>query len=484
MAWFCMMVYGMMYHEMWRDEMRALSISIQTPSYLDLPSYLKNEGHPILWYLVLKLCFDIFHDTAVLPVLSILFASGIVFLLLFRSPLPLLLCAFIIFGTWCLYDYGINCRNYGIGAFLLLLFAELYSRNPKNIILHACILALAAQTNIYAAVMSMFIGLWMLSEVPREELFSKKTFTTAGIICASFLFVVYVTLPDKNSLVVGHQPINMEKLGSIWDIGHGFGDLLFTWFPYKRGLVTSSLLLSLLLFIPKPKSLLLLYMAAVFMAFFSLCIRYNYIQHQGMWIYLYILLFHIHYSDIKLYLTSHKGIRRYLVYTGLLAFSLIMLSSTFRGVDSWLYDIHNPKSDSRDAGAWFNKNYRSGDVVISEPDYIMEPVMYYHYHDFYLPREKTFNTFVHFTKANDSFLSLKNMLHIADSFQQAGKNPIIVLRDKLSFKDSIMRHSYEKYFMVDTATLRDFDKRYHLVDSFRHNYYTDEQYNIYRKRKY
>jgi hypothetical protein len=482
LIWLFMAVSGITHHEIWRDEMRALSIAIESPGYTALPSALKNEGHPLLWYVVLKISYDIFQTTAVLPVLSLLFAAGIVILLLYRSNLPLLFCIPIIFGTWCLYEYGINCRNYGIAAFLLLLFADSYTHGPKRYIRHSLILALAAQANVYAAIMAMLAGCWMFISAPKNERLTFKTLLAAIILCLSFLLVVYVTAPDQNSLVMERQLMEMGNLHKIWDIGYGFDQIFYTSFEYKHGFVTTILLLSMLAFLPKPKTLAIVYLSAVIMAFFSLCLRYNYIHHQGMWIYFYIVLLCIHYKDIAAYIRERKGIGRYAVLIGLTAFLFVMASSTFRARQSYAYDLMSPKSDSKGAGLWLKKHCKNGDVIISEPDYVMEPVMYYHYYKFYLPREHRFNTYVHFTKANDSFLSLKTLIRTADSFSAQGKRPILVIREQLQFKDTIIRYTYGKHFVIDTASFTDLNKRFFIADSFRTNYFTDEQYYIYLKK--
>lgn len=296
----------MLFHEMWRDEMRALSIAIQAPSYFDIPSCLKNEGHPVLWYVLLKLSYDIFHTTSVLPVLSILFATGIVFILFFRSPLPLLFSAIIAFGAWCLYDYGINCRNYGIGAFLMLLFADVRLRRPGSYILQALILVFACQANVYSAVLVLFLGCWMFMEAPIETRFSKSMLIAGSMICASFLFTLFVTLPDENSLVVGEAIGNTDRLGDLWDIGFGFDQALYVSFQYKHGFITLVLLISMLVFLPRPKTMLLVYASAVVMTFFSLCIRHNYLQHIGTWFYFFITLLYVHFNELKAYALQYK----------------------------------------------------------------------------------------------------------------------------------------------------------------------------------
>jgi len=46
-------VAGAYQHEMWRDEVRALSLAIESHSLPDLFAHLKNEGHPGLWHVLL-----------------------------------------------------------------------------------------------------------------------------------------------------------------------------------------------------------------------------------------------------------------------------------------------------------------------------------------------------------------------------------------------------------------------------------------------
>ena len=40
-------------HEVWRDEVRALSLVTESNSIVNLLENLHNEGHPCLWYLLL-----------------------------------------------------------------------------------------------------------------------------------------------------------------------------------------------------------------------------------------------------------------------------------------------------------------------------------------------------------------------------------------------------------------------------------------------
>ena len=480
-GWGLMAVYAMLHHEIWRDEMRAMSIAIQSPSFFQLPEYLVNEGHPILWYFLLKVGYSIFHSTYVLPALSIFFAAAIAWLLLFRSPFPLIFSALIIFGNWGLYEYGINCRNYGIAAFFLLLFADFYTRKPDKIILHFILLAIAAQANVYAAMMAMLLASWLVVETYLKSENLKKSLFGFAIMIASFLFVVYVTLPGSDSLVLtGDNQNYVHFLYRLLDVGYGFPELIYGWFPGNYNFISIILWLSLFVFIPKPKVLVLTVISLEVMCFFSLYFRMNFLQHQGMWIYTYIVLLWINYKELCIFWVSINWLK-YLSYAGVLVFSFILYTAFIKGKDSYNYDLNGLRSDSKDAGKWFASTIKSEDVVISEPDYMMESAVYYLYQPFYLPREKVFNTYTHFTKANVEVMSLKTLNHLADSFSEKGKTTYLVLGKNFT-RDTIYRYSYNKQYIVDSASLAVLKNNYQLMDSFNNNWFCDEHYFIFKRK--
>ena len=61
-------------HELWRDEVRALLIALEPASVWQLPALLKYEGHPLLWYLILRGAFWVTQTPVVLQVVSICIA--------------------------------------------------------------------------------------------------------------------------------------------------------------------------------------------------------------------------------------------------------------------------------------------------------------------------------------------------------------------------------------------------------------------------
>ncbi len=482
--WAILAVYGMMHHEIWRDEMRALSIAIQSESILDLPGNLINEGHPVLWYFILKIGFLIFNSNFVLPVFSILTAFAIAYLLIKKSPFPLWFSALIIFGPWCLYDYGINARNYAIGALFMLLFAFWKRNKPQSVFPAFVFLALAVQSNVYSAMLCMMLSAWLLMESYLSKQNLKPTLFGTLLVSLSFLFALYVTMPDSSSIVLVSEQQNLKVLSKIWDVGFGFISdpigILYVPFKYGHGLLTAIFWLSLLVFVSKPRILLFVFLTEVLMSFFALYYRMNYLQHWGIWVYIFLLMYWINYDGLRLRISDSR-FKFVLKQTGLAVFSLLMLSNVYRCYADYSYDIHTLRSDSKDFGKWFKKNIKADDIIIAEPDYVMESAMYYNYHPYYLPREKRFNTYVHFTTANNRFMSLENLHHIADSFKNTGKTTYLIL-GKFFTRDTLYRYSYNRQYKVDQQALMQLNSEYELLDSFNNNWYCDEHYFIYKRK--
>src|SRR5579864_5307161 len=83
-GWAVIVLVGIHFHEFWRDEVRALSIAVGAPGLSSLFAQLHGEGHPSLWYLLLRGAYAVYGTKAVLPAVSAVVAAGAVALFLWR----------------------------------------------------------------------------------------------------------------------------------------------------------------------------------------------------------------------------------------------------------------------------------------------------------------------------------------------------------------------------------------------------------------
>jgi hypothetical protein len=140
-------------HELFRDEVRALLIAHRTASLRDLLAALHNEGHPPLWYLVLRAASSLGGLRAIKP-LAIAIAASAVFLFLSYSPFPRYQKVLFVFGALPLYEYSVMCRNYGIVMLLLFLVAMAWSDRFVRPLRVACLLALLANCAAHALILT------------------------------------------------------------------------------------------------------------------------------------------------------------------------------------------------------------------------------------------------------------------------------------------------------------------------------------------
>jgi hypothetical protein len=85
------------HHEIYRDEMRALSIILESNSIPDFFNILKAEGHPALWYIIIYIGWLLIKSPIILNITSLIIAIAAVIIFLFRSPFSFIQKALFIF---------------------------------------------------------------------------------------------------------------------------------------------------------------------------------------------------------------------------------------------------------------------------------------------------------------------------------------------------------------------------------------------------
>lgn len=106
-------------HEPWLDEWQALQIALQSPTFAALLENLRYEGHPPLWYLMLRGAGTILPPAFVLPAVQTLMAMGIQVLIQFKAPFQRLERVLIGVSFFVLFDYGTLSRSLSLGVLLL-----------------------------------------------------------------------------------------------------------------------------------------------------------------------------------------------------------------------------------------------------------------------------------------------------------------------------------------------------------------------------
>lgn len=106
------------WHEPFVDEWQAVQIAVQSPGWPQLLENLRYEGHPPLWYMLLRGLAEVFGPYLALPAATLLLGFVTQWLILFESPFPRWARLLVAIGEFVLFEYNTVSRGYTLGVML------------------------------------------------------------------------------------------------------------------------------------------------------------------------------------------------------------------------------------------------------------------------------------------------------------------------------------------------------------------------------
>jgi hypothetical protein len=216
-----LLIMKLCFHELWKDEWQAWLIATDIPSLKDLFTFLPYEGHPSLWFLLLR-SVNILRETA-LPFLSeasalqgihLVLSVAAFYFLFIKFKAPFFLKILVGSGYFFFFEYSVINRSYVLMVLLILMLVVHTRDIRKNTWLLCLTIFLLTQTEVYGVFMGLGYCTYLFSRYRTEKTFSLKsllsilTAFTAGIILFSF------------TLYPGEGPVPETAAGK-----HGFPDI-------------------------------------------------------------------------------------------------------------------------------------------------------------------------------------------------------------------------------------------------------------------
>lgn len=144
----------LVHHQLWRDELNAWGLVVASPTLKVLVDYVHNEGHPLLWYLLLWFPARFTVDPVVLKAVEGLVGCGIYFILGLWSPFSRLEKALIFLSYFVIFEYTVLARMYGICLLVMLLYVYRRSKYPEGYIGNALCLGILASADSLGVMLS------------------------------------------------------------------------------------------------------------------------------------------------------------------------------------------------------------------------------------------------------------------------------------------------------------------------------------------
>jgi hypothetical protein len=494
-AWIAIVCFQISNHVMWRDEVRALSIALAGDDLLAMLRGLHGEGHPALWYLLLREAYFVFGHVAALPGVAFAIAAGAVILLIFRSPFPRAL-VIVLVGSHCfLYEYSVMARNYGISALLLFMIATTYYVGRDRGVRLGVLLFLLANSNVIATIMVVAFLLFWLFDLIEENGFRwtpqlSNFVLNAAIAMIGIALCGLTILPTFNDAAVHDWSTSSPAIAALKAVLNPAGTT-------RGGLYGGpSAIGSLLLFgatvglMPKRAAFLAALAGLLLFSLFSAVAAESSSRHAMVWLTFCITLYWICWRDVILAVAdpSRASVPTLLFLAGRFMF-LVILGSQFA---TGLLDIHSAlfgrfvESKSADLGRLISaRDDLTNAVIVSEPEFMVEALPYYAPNRVYFIREHRFGNVVRFSRSGKLETNLGEILQTSRELQQATGSPIVIVmahRLKRIIPNRIYKEGYNWTFSASDAQIRAFLSATILIAEFGRTK-TNETYDVYLLRR-
>jgi hypothetical protein len=491
-VWLGVTIFVMTNHEFSRDEVRALSFARAAVSPLNLLDLVKNEGHPVLWYLLLYIGRSVRDSPLVLPVASIFIAFTAVAIFTFFSPFPLWFKALFIFSALPFYEYSVMARNYGISMLLFFVWAALYRNRMKYSLLLAFVLALLANSNAHSTILvCLIVAVWTRDTIVEKQnvpfkVLARSLCLPLVIVGGGLVLGAAVAIPTKNTILTNAYYIGMGDLArsfyaALVHPARSFSALV----PAASGLplTTRDLLVYATIFglIPWPGLFLAALMGQTVLGIFFRIVYPGSLRHQGLFL---VFLLSLYWIAIESRPTGlNTRMKRTMLRIGLYcALVFILVISLFRADSLILADLRAQKSSNKAFGEFLNGShvYRNA-IILPEPDYVLESLPYYAKNPIYILRERRFGTTVSFTTDADYRLSLGELLVAARDINKNSGQPVLIVlghRNLLTRNAGETRYSYNKIFSWNADEIAELKRSAEFVAEF-NAALTDENYRVY-----
>ncbi len=168
-AYLLLLAFSINHHELWGDELHSWNIAKGSGSISDLLANTRYEGHPPLWYVLMWSLSRFTHQLGYLQCLQFLLISATVYLVIFRSSLPVMVRWLLPFGYFFLYEYGTLSRNYALGVLLAFSICLWWQKQRKGTAGYYFLLFLLSNTHLLGLLLAASLHLYFLLCYPRKN---------------------------------------------------------------------------------------------------------------------------------------------------------------------------------------------------------------------------------------------------------------------------------------------------------------------------
>jgi hypothetical protein len=481
------------YHEFWRDEVVPLSIAREMPSFVDLWRMVRHEGHPLLWYAVLRYTHLLFGTSAVLPALSLLIAIAAVAVFVACARMPLWLRTLFVFGYLPIFEYSVVARANGLAMLLLFAFCALWTGETRRPIAIGLTLGALANTTAHAFIVAAAGGAMIAIDGAIAALRGwrprRRAVAGAAVYALGLGHALVSNTPDPSvlSLKLYHHdlPQVLAALGNalLSPVEHS---ATFLWVPFTA----VWLWLAFALLVRRPGVLAFLFLSLIgFELVFSLLYPAS-SRHKGYVVLVIIATVWLWNADRRDAAAPVRGPLARAEYWGSRLLLLPLVAAlgwqVVLGAGYVVDEVQLEYSSSRRLAALIANDPRlERAIVIGEPENLTQSLPYYRDNRVYLPQEEAFRNWmmVWIPGGRRGDYSLAELLATATELRGRWQAPVVMaLGWRLDGPDEQVAYAgsfLEQRFSMTAADRTEFLARTQLLGRLREASFTDENYDVF-----
>lgn len=356
-------------HEPWFDEAQAWLLARDLSPFQLFTKYLRYEGTPGLWHLILMIPARLGMPYTTLNIISVLFAAAGVFVFLRYSPFPFFIKVLFPFTFFIFYQYAIVSRSYAMMPLLLFLIAMVYKKRHENIYIFVLLLAILSNANLHGLIIAMsLLGVNLIDVIRRWKTFDKKlrnkhirAYLAFGIMVGLLILVLW---PPEDLYVGNKNYLDFErfiKTSCAVLEDSMVNNIMYQDIHYHEaylaaaGLLTFVALGCTLLWLGLKRTLLIYVIPVLgLLALFS--IKYVNVWHQGIIFLLWIFALWVSIENAGYAKNAGEGLEKWLKRFVHILLAVVMLVHIYWSANSYIYDYFNNYSASREIADYIKAN--------------------------------------------------------------------------------------------------------------------------------
>jgi hypothetical protein len=465
-AWLALTIPLAVAHEPWRDEVRAYTTAMEADSLFDLPRVLRNEGHPVLWYSLIRAAAPAFGPASI-KVLSLACSAVAVLLVLLRGPGNRWLRALFVFGALTLYEYPVVSQNYSLAFLLFAVLAVLWPRRREQPLLPGLALAALANVNAHAALFAALLALyWLTDAFPLRR--PRATLAAMLLFAGALLGAAAVIRTTGDTLVLRATPTGLLDLVAL--AARGAANLPSTLDGLLPGLPPALRPIPLLLvaagLLVRPAAAVAALLGIVAFAA-STEIYTASARHQGM-LFLFLLFLH---ATVLAGAARGRPFARALHRAAVLGAIPVLLGvQAVAAVRPVHADLTGPHSMTRALAELLASDPDlEGAVILAEPDFLIEALPYHARNDIYIVREDRYGRRVRFETGSRGDLDLADLLAAARRVRAGSGRPVVIVigHDLPNAGPGSVEYPFERRFTWTAESLMHYWKTTGCIRHFR-----------------